>query len=136
MLLSSTCCLSPCFGRFGGALGAFKQALVLLPEGTADIYHGIAKALEGMDTFPHDQIKEAIPKFVAATKLQPKNPLFHFDLCGAAFKLRELKQAREVTGDNSEPLWKKVTCTCSVMHKGSLTGPGVCTPSVYSWARS
>lgn len=81
--------------RFAEAKRAFEHSLKLQPS-NAEFYHGMAKALEGMDVFPHDQLKEAIPLYATATKMVPKNPLFQFDLCGAAFKVNEIKQAKEV----------------------------------------
>jgi len=72
----------------------FEQSLTTQPK-SAEFYHGLAKALQGMDAFPHDRLKEAIPNFSNAAKIQPSNPQFHYDLCDAAFKIRDLKPAKE-----------------------------------------
>ena len=73
---------------------AFEQALKSNPT-SAESYRGLAKALEGMDSFPHDQLKDAMPKFTLATRLKPQNPQFQYDLCNAAFKLRDIRIAKE-----------------------------------------
>ena len=80
--------------QWGDAKAAFQQALTSNPK-SAESYHGLAKALEGMDSFPHDQLKEAIPKFSLATQIKPQNPQFQYDLCSAAFKLRDNRVAKE-----------------------------------------
>jgi len=80
--------------QFERAHTAFQRSLALMPS-SAEFYHGIAKSLEGMDVFPHDQLKEAMKSFKAATSLKPNSPLFQYDLCSAAFKLLEIKPATE-----------------------------------------
>ena len=80
--------------HWDNAKSAYEASITASP-GNAEAYHGLAKALEGLDTFPHDKLKEAIKSFTTATKMKPNNPQFQYDLCSAAFKIRDLRTAKE-----------------------------------------
>merc|ERR1712086_497312 len=76
------------------AVAAFRTALSLEPD-KPEHTHGLASALEAGDSFPHDKLKEALILYTTAAKVAPNSPLFHMDLCSAAFKLQEFKEASQ-----------------------------------------
>ena len=81
--------------RHEQAVAAFRTALSLEPD-KPEHTHGLASALEAGDSFPHDKLKEALILYTTAAKVAPNSPLFHMDLCSAAFKLQEFKEASQV----------------------------------------
>lgn len=74
------------------AVATLEMALKLEPT-KVEHYHNLAGALEAADDFPHELLKRAVELYSRAAKDSPQNPLFHYDLCGAAFKIQDFKVA-------------------------------------------